>query len=128
MKRIRVTVMMSILLLCLAVLTSVSVAGDMDEGTVVYKQLKCAKCHGEGGKGDGWAAEKLKAKGKDIEMHDWTDKAFISKQTDEYIKEIIVKGGKAVGKSKHMPKYQQVLQKRNQDVEDLLAFIRSFSQ
>lgn len=120
--------MSSIFLLCLAAVTSVFAQGDSDKGAEAYKKLKCAKCHGDDGKGKGETAEKLKAKGKEIEMHDWTDKAFMSKQTDKYFTDITVQGGKKLGKSKRMPGYAKKIEKENVNVDDLIAFVKSFTQ
>lgn len=127
MRRVYLIAMSSLLLLYLAAATSVFAQGDVTKGAEAYEKLKCAKCHGEDGKGKGETAEKLKAKGKEIEMHDWTDKTFMSQHKDDYFLEITTKGGKKIGKSKRMPSYESKMKKENVDVNDLIAYIKSFS-
>ncbi|PON17974.1 hypothetical protein C2W62_10325 [Candidatus Entotheonella serta] len=83
MQRVHITAMSSILLLCLAAVTGVFAQGDVDAGAKAYETLKCAKCHGDDGKGAGPTVKKLIEKGKDIEMHDWTDKAFMSEKVSK---------------------------------------------
>ncbi len=58
-------------------------------------------------------------------MHDWTDTAFLSTVTDEYLADITVKGGKRMDKSKWMSGYEKKLDQAQADVKDLVAFIRS---
>ncbi len=111
----------------LAAITNAFAQGDTEKGKVAYEQLKCAKCHGDGGKGDGPTVAKLQAKGKEIKMHDWTDKTFMSEQTDDYLTDITVKGGKALEKSKRMPSYKKKIDKAGINIDDLIAFVKSFS-
>ena len=59
---------------------SKALAQDTQAGAQVYQDQKCARCHGDGGKGDGPTAEKLKGK---VEIVDWTNKAVMSGLTDE---------------------------------------------
>ncbi len=125
MRQLYVFTMISMLILGLSTANHAFADGDAAAGKKVFERLKCAKCHGDDGKGNGPTAQKLKAKGK-IEMHDWTDKAFMSKLTDEYLNDITAKGGKAIGKSKRMPSYQKKL--KHGDLEKLLKFVRSFTQ
>lgn len=95
--------------------------GGAKAGAKFYKKLKCGKCHGGDGAGQGPAAKALKLK-----ITNWTDKAAMSKLSDDYLKNIIGKGGKAVKKSKRMPAYSKKLTPA--DVEDLVAYIRSFAK
>jgi mono/diheme cytochrome c family protein len=83
-------------------------------------ELKCDKCHGEGGKGDGATAAKLK-----MELMDWTDKAAMAKMTDADLHAVIEKGGKAVGKSPKMPPYGKKLDTKG--IDDIVAWIRSLA-
>jgi mono/diheme cytochrome c family protein len=92
--------------------------GGAEAGAQVYVEMKCAKCHGEAGKGDGATAIKVKA-----EMKDWTDQAVMAEITDDYMEEIITKGGKAIGKSKKMPRYEHKLSA--EQIKDLVAYTRS---
>ena len=59
---------------------------------------RCAACHGPAGKGDGLAAAALTPKPRDF-----SDKEWQASVTDEYLEEIILKGGVALKKSPLMP-------------------------
>ncbi|MBI5618893.1 MAG: PQQ-dependent sugar dehydrogenase [Gammaproteobacteria bacterium] len=65
----------------------------------------CARCHGEGGKGDGPDAAKLPVK-----LPDFTDPAFHAARSDEALTTVITQGGAAVGRSAMMPPWSMVLQ------------------
>ena len=95
--------------------------GDFMAGAKFFKSLRCASCHGKDGKGQGPAAKAMKLKASD-----WTDKAVMEKMTDDFLKDIISKGGKAINKSKRMPGYSKKL--KPADVVDLVAYVRSFSK
>jgi mono/diheme cytochrome c family protein len=98
--------------------------GNVEAGAKQYKEVQnCKECHGDGGKGDGFILPLLKVK---VEMHSWTDKAFMSALPDEYLAEIITKGGEALGKSAAMLEYSDKL--NEQQVKDLVAFIRSLAR
>lgn len=98
--------------------SAVMAEGDVEAGAKVYVDMKCAKCHGETGKGDGATAIKVKA-----EMKDWTDQAAMAEITDDYMEEIITQGGKAIGKSKKMPRYGHKISA--EQIKDLIAYTRS---
>ncbi len=95
--------------------------GDSEAGAKFFKSLKCAACHGKDGKGQGPAAKAMK-----IKTADWTDKGAMKMLKDDFLKDIITKGGKAVSKSKRMPAYSKKL--KPADVVDLVAYVRSFAQ
>jgi mono/diheme cytochrome c family protein len=80
----------------------------------------CARCHGQGGKGDGPDLVKLQSA---VSPDDWTDPESNKGLTDSFIVAMITKGGKANGKSRIMPAFGDKL--TAQQVQDLLAFIRS---
>ncbi len=98
-----------------------ALAADAEAGAKIYKSLKCAACHGADGKGQGPAAKAMK-----LSVTDWTDKAAMEKLKDDYLKDIITKGGKALEKSPRMPAYAKKL-KSGED-ESLAAYIRSFAK
>jgi mono/diheme cytochrome c family protein len=89
--------------------------GDPKAGTEVYKKL-CLRCHGEQCKGDGPGAKLLKVK-----PADWTDKATMSKLTDNDLFTAISKGTAAVGKSNTMPGFGDQL--KQQDIRNLVAYV-----
>ncbi len=95
--------------------------GDPKVGAKLYKSLKCGSCHGKDGKGEGPAAKAMKLK-----TADWTDKTAMAKLSDEFLKDIITKGGKALNKSTRMPAYGTKL--KSVDVENLLGYLRSLTK
>ena len=82
---------------------------------------ECVKCHGDQGKGDG--ATLVKVKGKAM---DWSNKAGMSKVSDDDLTKIITEGGGAVGKSKLMPAYGKKLDEKA--VKEMISFIRSMGK
>lgn len=110
------------MLLAILLMSEKAIAeGDSEAGAKFFKSLKCAACHGKNGKGQGPAAKAMK-----IKTTDWTDKAAMEMVKDDFLKDIITKGGKAVNKSKRMPGYSKKL--KPADVVDLVAYVRSFSK
>ena len=100
---------------------NVQAQGDPKAGAKIFKSLKCAACHAKDGKGQGPAARAMK-----IKAADWTDKAAMSKMKDQYLKDIVVKGGKAMKMSKRMPGYSKKL--KPGQIDDLLAYVRSLAK
>jgi cytochrome c553 len=82
----------------------------------------CSTCHGKSGKGDGPAAATLQPKPRD-----YTDKAWQSTVTDEQIRQIILEGGAAVGKSQMMPPSPQFKDKPGV-VDELVKIVRGFGR
>jgi mono/diheme cytochrome c family protein len=89
------------------------------EGQKLYMTY-CSSCHGDKGRGDGAAGKALPVK-----PADHTDGKLMSSFSDEFLINIISKGGAAVGKSSFMPGWGGVL-KENQ-LQDLLAYLRSIA-
>jgi cytochrome c6 len=117
-----------ILRLCTLVLTVVglSLAGSgwsqaqsTAEGQKLYATY-CSSCHGDKGRGDGAAGKALPVK-----PADHTDGKLMSSFSDEFLQNIIAKGGAAVGKSAFMPAWGGVL-KENQ-LQDLVIYLRSIA-
>lgn len=95
-------------------------AGDPGKGKDIYTK-SCASCHGPAGKGDGVAAAALNPKPTNL-----ADKATMSKLDDSALTNVVTKGGAAVGKSPLMPSFNGQL--KDQDVKDLIAYIRSLAK
>ena len=95
--------------------------GDAKAGAELYK-TNCARCHGDGGKGDGPTAEKLKDK---VKFPDFTNKAAVSQLPDDYFVRIITDGGKAIGKSPIMPSFGEKLSEGQ--IKDIITFVRSLA-
>ncbi len=83
---------------------------------------RCVTCHGADGKGDGPGAKALAVKPRN-----YTDAKWQTSVTDEHIREIIVKGGAAVGKDPGMPPNPD-LADEPEVVEGLVKKVRSFGK
>ncbi len=96
-------------------------AGGGGRGTARSNYLsKCATCHGAGGKGDGWTAWLFRLK-----MGDLTNSSYMQALPDDYIFQIIKRGGANLGKP-GMPSWGQEL--TDQEIRDLAAYIRSLAR
>src|SRR5262249_3424424 len=71
--------------------------GEPSQAQAMFNTV-CVMCHGPDGSGHGPAAATLNTKPRN-----YTDPAWQTSVTDAQIKEIILKGGAAVGKSPAMP-------------------------
>lgn len=91
--------------------------GDATKGQVLFP-MYCAACHGSTGKGDGPGAGALNPKPRDL-----TDAAYMGKLSDQYLFDVISKGGPALGKSAAMPPWNPPL--KDQDILDVVAYLRS---
>jgi cytochrome c553 len=98
-------------------------SGDLKPGSERAQALftsMCATCHGIDGRGDGPAAASL-----DPRPRDYSDPAWQASVTDDYLKKLIVEGGKKNGKSPLMPGNPDLASKP--DVLDgLVHIIRGF--
>lgn len=81
---------------------------------------RCATCHGPNGQGDGPASAALNPKPRN-----YTDLAWQKSVTDEQIKQTILYGGAAVGKSPIMPASPD-LESQPALLEALIKIVRSF--
>ena len=109
-------------IITLLFLTSIAFAaapGDKAKGKEIYAK-QCAGCHGPEGKGDGAAAAAINPKPANL-----ADKATMSKLDDSALNNSIVKGGAGTGKSPLMPAFGQL---KDQEVKDLVAYIRSLAK
>lgn len=82
----------------------------------------CTACHGASGKGDGPGSAALSPKPRD-----YTDKAWQASVDDDYLRQIIMYGGAAVGKSPTMPGNPQLISKP-EVVDALVAKVRAFGK
>lgn len=94
--------------------------GNVERGKGLYAQY-CVSCHGPAGKGDGPAASVLDPKPRNL-----TDKTYMMKLKDEYVFDLIRKGGAGVGKSPLMPPLGSQL--KEGDIRDVIAYIRSLAK
>jgi cytochrome c553 len=82
----------------------------------------CATCHGANGDGNGPAAANLTPKPRN-----YTDAAWQASVTDDYLHQVILKGGQAMGKSALMPAQPQ-LEAQPAVLDELVKIIRSFKK
>lgn len=95
-------------------------SADISKGKALYES-SCTSCHGMSGKGDGPAAVSLRPKPRNL-----TDSAYMSSLNDQYLYDVINKGGAAVGKSPFMPGWGTTLS--DEDIADIISYIRSLSE
>ena len=109
------------ILAAVALLPGLALAqGNAEKGKGLFAQY-CAACHGPSGKGDVPAAAALNPKPKDL-----TDKASMAGLKDQYLFDLIQKGGAAVGKSPLIPPFGAQL--KDGDIRDVIAFVRSLAK
>ena len=94
--------------------------GDPKSEAQTLFRARCSVCHGEKGTGDGPGAAALNPKPRN-----YTDAAWQASVTDEQIKNTIMLGGAAVGKSPIMPASPD-LQAKPAVVDELVKIVRSF--
>ena len=94
--------------------------GSPAKGKEIYAK-QCAGCHGPAGKGDGLAAAALNPK-----PADFTDKAHMTALKDQYLFDLIQKGGAAAGKSPLMRPFGSKL--KDGEIQDVIAYVKSLSK
>lgn len=90
--------------------------GDAAKGKAVFA-ANCAMCHGDAGKGDGAAGAALTPKPRNF-----TDKAIMSKKTDDELFKVVTKGSPNTG----MAPYEKMLSE--DDRWNAVAFIRTLAK
>jgi mono/diheme cytochrome c family protein len=90
---------------------------DPAAGKAIYDR-QCANCHGVKGKGDGEDASYYTTKPSDL-----TDRAALSKRSDEFLAAVITGGGPAKGLSTDMP----ATNLSPAEVQSVLAYVRQLS-
>jgi mono/diheme cytochrome c family protein len=94
--------------------------GNPAKGKDLYTK-HCGGCHGPGGKGDGPAAAALNPKPADL-----TNKTSVGALKDEYLFDLLQKGGPAVGKSPLMVSFRSKL--KEGEIRDVIAYVRSLAK
>ena len=99
--------------------TTLAGAQNAAEGKKLYASY-CSTCHGENGKGDGVAASAFPVK-----PTDHTNGTIMNQISDQFLHEIISRGGSAVGKSSFMPAWGSALDEKQ--IRDLITYLRSIA-
>ena len=94
--------------------------GNPAKGKELYAK-HCAGCHGPTGKGDGPAAKAINPK-----PNDFTNKAYMAGLKDQYLFDLIQKGGAAVGKSPLIPPFGSKM--KDAEIRDLIAYVRTLAK
>ncbi len=94
--------------------------GDPQRGKAKYDAL-CVICHGANAKGDGPTARSLDPRPRDL-----TDAKYMAERSDQYLRDIILKGGGGVGKSPLMPPWNSQL--NDADAANVIAYLRSLAK
>jgi mono/diheme cytochrome c family protein len=93
---------------------------DLVPGKALYTQY-CASCHGPAGRGDGPSAGGLATKPADL-----TDGRLMNALPDEFLANVIERGGPAEGLAPTMPAFGAYLGDRQ--VRQIIGFMRSLAQ
>ena len=109
---LRILFVAGVLILCCS-----NAFADIEEGKRIYGE-NCAPCHGDSGRGDGVGARSLP-----VRPADHTNAAVMNSRSDAFLRDVIAKGGKAMGLSAFMPAWQGIF--KDKEIEYLLAYIRS---
>lgn len=112
--KLRILIVSGVLFLCCS-----DAFADIEQGKRIYRE-NCAPCHGESGKGDGVGARSLP-----VRPADHTNPAVMNSRSDAFLRDVIAKGGKAMGLSAFMPAWQGIF--KDKEIEDLLVYIRSLA-
>ena len=96
-------------------------AAFADNEVTAGKELvksNCSVCHGESGKGDGPAGQALPVRPADLGQ-----RITANHYSDQYLIDVISKGGSSVGKSNLMPAWSGALTEKQ--IRDIVAFLRT---
>ena len=86
----------------------------------IYREY-CAPCLGESGKGDGLGSQSLP-----VRPADHTNEKLMSSRSDTFLRDVIAKGGSAMGLSSFMPAWSSIL--KQEEIQDLVAYIRTLAR
>lgn len=107
-----------IALLIVAFLTERGFAqNDVSAGKELFKS-NCSPCHGESGKGDGPGGQVLPVKPANL-----GERIATNGYSDQYLFDVIGKGGASVGKSNFMPAWSGAL--NDQQIRSIVSFLRT---
>lgn len=107
-------------LFCLVLVLSTRAASaqnDAAAGKALF-QSNCSPCHGESGKGDGPGGQALPVKPADL-----GERITTNHYSDQYLIDVISKGGSSVGKSNFMPAWSGAL--TDKQIREIVTFLRT---
>ncbi len=105
-------------LLIIAFLTQrVFAQNDAAKGRELFKS-NCSPCHGESGKGDGPGGQVLPVKPANL-----GERIAENGYSNQYLTDVIGKGGASVGKSNFMPAWGGSLS--DQQIREIVSFLRT---
>jgi hypothetical protein len=93
----------------------------VSDATRAEYEQRCALCHGERGDGRGAHASSLP-----VPVANWSNAAWQSRVSDDDLKQAIVGGGVAIGKSASMPPNPDL--KSTPMLDEMVALIRGFER
>jgi cytochrome c553 len=91
-----------------------------DEAKTIFA-ANCARCHGADGKGDGLDVEAL-----GVSIADFSSGTYLSKKSDQFLYDVIEKGGVGVKLSPMMPPWKEILNKA--EIDALVLEIKTMSE
>ncbi|MGE5306612.1 MAG: c-type cytochrome [Alphaproteobacteria bacterium] len=94
-----------------------SAQNNVAAGKALFKS-NCAPCHGGSGKGDGPGGQALPVKPAHL-----GERIATNRYSDQYLIDMISKGGNSVGKSNFMPAWSGALTDRQ--IRDIVSFLRT---
>lgn len=99
---------------------SVSASAKLEAETLFG--ARCAACHGARGLGDGANAKSLDPRPRDFSSGEWQRRV-----SNDEIRAVIVRGGRAAGKSGFMPAFPD-LANRHELLDAVVLTVRSFEK
>jgi mono/diheme cytochrome c family protein len=90
------------------------------KGRALY-DFYCVLCHGAGGNGDGFNSYTLTTPPAKL-----SNPNLMAKLSDAQIREVVKKGGAALGLSNQMPPWGGLF--KDQDITNLIAYVRTLSK
>ena len=97
-------------------------AGGPRSEAQAYYTARCVDCHGAFGAGDGPSADSFNPRPRNE-----TDPAWQASVTDDQIRELILRGGRKLGKSSAMPSNTR-LKERPEVLDELVKMVRGFGK
>lgn len=107
-------------MVCLMAVLWVRVASAQNDAAAGKELFKsnCSPCHGESGKGDGPGGQVLPVKPANL-----GERITTNRYSDQYLVDVISKGGASVGKSNFMPAWSGALTEKQ--IREIVSFLRT---